>query len=153
MFRTVRFFLIAAAIAGPIVYLDLNWDAFPATVPTHFGPGGKPDGWGPRNTLIFVPAIAAVVVTALGVVRRFPTRFNYPVRITPENAALQQQIALRLLDWLQIEVASLLCYLSIQQMRTALGLASGLSPWFLAVVLPAIFGTITVYLWQAVRAK
>ncbi len=38
----------------PLAYLALVWDSLPETIPTHFNAAGEPDGWGSRDTLIYI---------------------------------------------------------------------------------------------------
>jgi uncharacterized membrane protein len=44
-------YLMLAAIAAPLIYLAFVWNQLPDIVPTHFGPSGKPDAFGPKWTL------------------------------------------------------------------------------------------------------
>ena len=149
----IRSVLVAAFLAAPVIYLTLNWRAFPQTIPTHFGASGLPDGWGPQWTLVLLPGISVLIVSLLTFAKRFPHLFNYPVRITDSNYDRQRILATGLLDQLQVVVAAMLGYISIQQMRTALKLASGLGVWFFAVTLVGMFGTISVYFVRAVKGR
>lgn len=153
MVAFIRNVIVAVALVTPALDLAVHWSSFPATVPMHFGVSGKPDGWGPRWTLALLPATAIVIVSLLAIVRRIPQHFNYPVRVTDENRALQQSLAIELLDQLRVVVAVMLGYISIQQMRTALGLTDGLGVWFLVVVVIAMFGTLGTYFTRALRAR
>jgi|SRR5436190_9124716 len=156
MNRSVQFVrsgAIAVAMLAPFVYLALNWAAMPATVPSHFGINGQPDAWGPRWHLFLVPACALVVVSLLSIGKRFSNHFNYPVRITEENRERQRELGLELIDELRFIVASLMGYISIQQMRTALNLTNGLGVWVMMLLVAAVFGTIGAYFVRSVRAQ
>ena len=145
--------IIVAALGIPAAYLAIHWSAFPETVPMHFGPSGKPDGWGPRWTLVLLPVIGVVVVSMLTIGKRFPSHFNYPVRVTDENVTHQRALAVGLLDQLRLVVAVMLAYISLQQMRTALGLTDGLGVWFLLVFVIAMLGSLATYFTRAIRAR
>lgn len=145
--------VIAVAVVAPFVYLALNWTAMPDSVPSHFGISGRPDAWGPRWNLFLLPACVVVMVSLLSLGKRFPNRFNHLVPITNENRERQRQLGLGLLDDLQVLIAATLCYISIQQMRTALKLTAGLGVWTMVLFLTAVFGTIGVYLVRSVKAR
>ena len=149
----VRSGAIAVAMLAPFVYLALNWTAMPATVPSHFGINGQPDAWGPRWNLFLLPALALVIVSLLSVGKRFPNHFNYPVRITEENRERQRELGLELIDELRFIVATLLGYISIQQMRTALNQTNGLGVWTMLLLVAAVFGTIAAYFVRSIRAR
>ncbi len=40
----------------PFIYLATIWSGLPETVPIHFNGKGEADGWGSKNTLIWMPA-------------------------------------------------------------------------------------------------
>ena len=149
----VRNGAIAVAMLAPFVYLALNWTAMPVQIPSHFGINGQPDAWGPRSHLFLLPAMALVLVTTLTIARRFSNHFNHPVRVTEENRERQRLLGLELLDELRFITATLLGYMSIQQMRTALNLTNGLGVWTMLLLVAAVFGTVGAYLIRAVRAR
>jgi hypothetical protein len=151
--QVLRSGVIAVAMLAPIVYLALNWSLMPATVPSHFGISGQPDAWGPRWNLFLIPIVAIVIVSLLTVGRRFSDHFNYPVVITDENRERQRQLGLGLLDDLRFIVATLLGYIAIQQMRTALNLTNGLGLWTLLLLIAALFGTIAAYIVRSILAR
>jgi hypothetical protein len=152
-FQVFRNGAIAVAILAPFVYLAFNWSGMPGSVPMHFGMTGKPDGWGPRWTLFLLPVTAVVVVSLLTFGKRFPSHFNYPVKVTAENRERQQRLGLELLDEMRFVVAVMLGYISIQQMRTALNLTNGLGVWTMLLIVAAMMGTIAAYMVRSIRAR
>jgi hypothetical protein len=52
--------LAAVALAAIVILFASDYGALPQTVATHFDAAGSPDGWGPKSTLILLPAIAAL---------------------------------------------------------------------------------------------
>lgn len=50
-----REFPIWVIIIIPIAYLVYIWGSLPETVPIHFNASGEADGWGSKNTLIWLP--------------------------------------------------------------------------------------------------
>jgi len=145
--------LSIAAVVAPIIVVACYWPALPARVPSHFNAQGQPDDWAAKITIVAVPILSVVLWIALRTVREFPGLFNYPVKITDENRARQEFLAIRLIDWLGFEVSLVFAYLTIQQVRVSLGHASGLGASFLWIALLAVFGTIGLYLRAAIQAR
>ncbi len=96
----MRKILEALALVALVLQAVLTWKAFlgpdrlPARVPLHFDLAGNPDGWGTPATLLYFPGIAVFIYLLFTVVTRFPSAFNYPVRVTPQNRARLEALAL-----------------------------------------------------------
>ena len=58
--RTVFIICLLVALV-PGIYLAFVWSSLPAIIPTHWGVGNKPDGWGSKNTLLGILAIPGVL--------------------------------------------------------------------------------------------
>lgn len=69
-------YLAFVAIALPLVYLFLVWNQLPDIVPTHFGPSGKPDAYGPKWTLTILSAVSIGVYFLLRYVPQLDPRLN-----------------------------------------------------------------------------
>lgn len=65
------------------------YDGLPEQIPTHFNASGVADKFGSRNTIFLLPVLAVVVSGGLIWLLRYPHKFNYLTKITPENAALE----------------------------------------------------------------
>lgn len=146
----------AAALVGlaaSIVLVVWALPILPEKIPIHFDFWGKPDGWGPKTGLFFLVGITAFSYVALTVVNLFPHIFNYPVRITEENAPRQYAIATSALRWLKLEIVWLITYTEWAAIQTALGKARGVSPWFAPLMLAVLLATVAVLLIRGYRAK
>ena len=145
------------AVAGLIVAFVLPafyWSALPERVPSHFGPSGQADVWSARGFVWFLPAMTVVVYLLLTLISLVPARYyNYPWRITEENAPRQVRIVRRLLCVLRAELVWLFVYLTWQTIRVALGQVSGLGSAFLPVTLVVVFGTVVYYFVRAASAR
>jgi hypothetical protein len=124
----------AAAIFGS--------DPLPVRIPVHFDLAGAPDRWGSRGTLWLIPLMAAVIYTLMTLVARYPSGFNFPMRIKPATRPRLESIALNLIGWLKVEVVGLFFWIQFQAIQYARNGRGELSPAFLPLVLVAIFGTI-----------
>jgi len=129
------------------------WRLLPAAVPTHFGVAGLPDAWGAKSSLFLLPAIAGGLYIMLGAASRYPTLYNYPVRITEENYQTQFILARYLLSSLKTEIIWIFACLNYLSVLTALRIRSGLGIHFIPVTLLIIFTTIGIYFSQALRNR
>lgn len=84
--------LNAAAWLFTALHFVLAWNCFPdlpEQIPTHFNVAGEADKFGSKNTVFLVPVLSLFLVAGLAWLVRFPHKFNYPNKITPENAAFE----------------------------------------------------------------
>lgn len=121
----------------------------PATIPTHFGPDGRPDKYGSNETLWIIPAIASFLYFLLTIIGRYPQSFNYLKRITAENAAQQYQAATTLLKCLKVSLLLLFIIIQWATYFTVQGKIGGLGWWFPAAIFILVFIPIIVYLYKA----
>ncbi len=150
-----KFFEIAA-ISGVIVGFGVlinHWSALPDSVPRHFGLDGRPDAYGGKEILLFLPIVALIFYLGLTVLGRFPHVLNYAWKITALNAYRQYRLARLLIVSLKAEMIWVFTYIEIIQIRTPLGRAEGLGPAFIPVMLAVFFATIGIYLYLAYKAR
>jgi hypothetical protein len=146
---------LTGIIAIFVMFLILYkyWPVLPEIIPTHFGISGKPDGWGGRGSLFFLPILGTFVYICLWFLSKYPHIYNYPVTITEENAPVQYLMARKLINWLRTFVVVLCGYTEWVSIQVALGKSSGLGPWFIAVVLLLTSGPIIYYVMKAVLVQ
>ena len=84
--------------------------SLPERIPTHFGLSGAPDGWGPKYVLYVLAGIAAVLYVGLTLLQRAPRISTYPFKVTEENRARLQMIAVGRLRWTKVEMAAIFTY-------------------------------------------
>ena len=146
-------------IAGAMFVLStilvplFSYQSLPKTIPSHFGFTGKPDAWGNVHLLFILPAVSLILFIALTGMRRFPHLFNYPVRITEENAARQYHLARIFITAVKTVIAALFAWIEFQTIRVALGKTDGLGTFFLPLFLALTFVTIAVYIAAAHLAR
>jgi uncharacterized membrane protein len=136
--------IVAVARAFPIL---------PARIPTHFGASGVPNGWGSKNSLWFVAGLNAFLYAAFLTLSLFPQTFNYPVKVTEENAERLYRRAIGMLRWLRIEVAWTFAFMIYRSVQVAFGSAKGLGGAFLYVVVALVLVTTLYWAVEMVREK
>lgn len=122
-----------------------NYANLPETIPTHFNASGEPDAYGSKSTIFTLPMIASLLFLLLSMGVRFPHKFNYSIKVTPENAAAQYANAARMLRFLKLSVVLVFLLINIQTIRTAAGKTEGLGWWFMLVVLGLIVGPLVYF--------
>ncbi|MEO0312620.1 MAG: hypothetical protein RIQ89_2277 [Bacteroidota bacterium] len=82
----------------------INHPSLPEIIPTHFNFSGHIDGYGSKQLIFNMPVLATVLFVGMTWLNKFPHLFNYPVKITTENAHSQYKIGTRLIRWLKLMV-------------------------------------------------
>lgn len=143
----------AIAILVSILLIIQFWGVLPDRIPIHFGLGGQPDALGDKVMIWMLPAVAAIIFVVLTAVSRYPHTFNYPVRITEQNARRQYLLGRSLLVWLKAEICWLFAFIVRQQILVALGNAQRFSIELVFGIILLIFATVGVYFVRAYLAR
>ncbi|MGR6835880.1 DUF1648 domain-containing protein [Syntrophomonas erecta] len=130
-----------------------SWGTLPDKIPSHFGITGQPDAWGNKSSLITLPIIAIATHLLLTIVSKYPHTFNYPAKITEENAEFQYLMARYLIAVLKVEIIWLFAYIEWIIIKVALGKTTGLGNLFLPVFLLVMLGTLGVYFYNTSKKK
>lgn len=143
--------MLTALFAGLFrVYPNLS-----DSVPTHFNAKGEVDSFGGKNSVFIAPLVALGIYLLLTLINRYPNLFNYPVKITQENAVLQYRLAKNYIAFVKLSVVLIfviiawnVVYLSLDKSKVLLQGTSFLIFLTLLLVLP--FG---YYIVQAKRNR
>jgi uncharacterized membrane protein len=139
--EVLAFLLCIGLVALPVIFLkDL-----PERIPVHFNGAGVPDGYGSRASIFLLPVIGAILYLLMTILSGYPNLYNYPVKITPENAVIQFSLASRFMRILKVLILILFLYICYKTINTAMGLSAGLGKAFLPVFLILITGSIIIY--------
>jgi hypothetical protein len=114
----------------------------PNRIPTHFDAVGQPTGWGTPRMLLAVPIVACALYLLMTWVARYPSAFNYPVRVTPANQQRLQELAVGMIAWLKAEMIWLMACIQMVTVRAARLGWGGLPVWLMPLALGVVFGTI-----------
>jgi uncharacterized membrane protein len=69
-----------------IAFSIFSYFRCPEIIPTHFAADGTPDQHGSKILLFLMPAIATILFFGLNALSRHPKIYNYPQKITEDNA-------------------------------------------------------------------
>jgi hypothetical protein len=150
--------LEALAVATLALQLWITYRALfgperlPERIPTHFDGAGNPNGWGTPTMLLLLPAIAVSIYLLFTVVTRFPSAFNYPVRVTTQNRLQLQALALDMIAWLKVELICLFTWIQWATIEVARHPQQGLPGMLMPIALVAVFATIAWHIVAMFRA-
>ena len=139
------------ALVGLWILIFLNYSNLPDTIPTHFNGAGKVDNYGGKATLFMLPIIATVAYIGLTVLNNYPHIFNYPTKLTAENALRQYTSATRMIRYLKFVIVLVFSLIVFMTLRTAAGESEGLGAWFLPFTLGLIFIPLGIFVIQSFR--
>lgn len=146
---------ITAAIgilAGFILIINV-WGNLPEQIPTHFDLSGQPDDWGGKRSLVIVQVVVTALYLLLSYVSRYPHQFNYPWRISGQNAAAQYRNARQMLVMVKTEMVWFFLYLLWASIQVAFGKAQGLGGLFILILMALIIGTLAFYIFRGYKLK
>jgi uncharacterized membrane protein len=145
---------IGLAILVMLFVLPLHFLSYlPERIPTHFNGAGIPDGYGSRSSIWILPVTGAFMYLLLTLVAAFPQIYNFPVKITENNALVQYRLATRFIRILKTLILILFLFLSFQTVNTALGKSLGLGKSFLPIFLILTLFPLIFYLVKALNNK
>jgi len=110
-----------AALVSMWIFLLSAYFKLPEIIPTHYNFSGEADVFGGKSEIWFLPAIATIVFIATTILSFYPHIFNYPVKITEENALRQYKNAVMMLRCLKLLIVVQFELIVIQTIRIADG--------------------------------
>ncbi len=125
----------------------------PTIIPTHFDAAGKVNGHGHKAMLLFMPILGTLLYWGMTYVNKYPHIFNYPVKITPENALNQYTNGTKMGRYLIIALVTLFIVIVLVTYLTVKGVIDGLGYWFLPFIIFIIFIPMTYFIIQAFKMK
>ncbi len=129
------------------------YNQLPDQIPIHFNGKGEADGFGSKNLIFLIPVIGLTNGLIIKKLNNYPHKFNYPVKITEQNAFIQYSIATRMMRMLNTFIILMMLYICYSQIRNALGQQSGLGQWFLPLFITAIFIIVVIPIYQSYKYK
>jgi uncharacterized membrane protein len=131
--------LSAVSVLVSVGIVASSWGSLPERTPSHFATTGIADAYGSKANVLAPVLLAVGLYLLFSVVQRIPPRFyNYPVRITADNAAAQYGLARACLAAIKATLSAILACGTWLTVQVALGHRQGLGGWFLPGVLLAV---------------
>lgn len=146
-------------VAGWIVLAATWFVAFhglftlPSSVATHFNFHGEPDGWGSPLFLLFLPALASIMIPLLTWLNQRPHLFNYPAKITLENARQHYTRATRFIRTLKLSLGLVFLGIELMMRLSADGSVKPNAAWMLPAIVFLVMGPLVMYLYNSSRKR
>ncbi|WP_333865978.1 DUF1648 domain-containing protein [Sphingobacterium sp.] len=131
--------------------ITVNYNKLPEIVPVHYNVKGNADKFGARSTILLLPGIATILYLVMTAINRFPHLFNYPVKITQENALQQYTAASRLIRYLKFIVVVIFAIIAFRSIPNTSATSEGLGIWFLPFVLLSVFVPVIYFILKSVK--
>lgn len=128
-----------------------NYRILPDTIPVHYNIAGEIDDTGSKATILVLPLITTLLFIGLTILNRYPHIFNYPVKITEQNALRQYSNAMMLIRVLKLVIVAVFTSIAWFMIRGASDRQVNLGIWFLPVFLALVMIPMGVYLRSAFR--
>ena len=138
---------LLALVLLPLYYFDM----LPDEIPSHFGPNGQPDDYSRKGIIWTLPIIGLLLSTGLFWLNKHPHTFNYPQKITEDNAERLYTVATKVTRFINAQMALVFAYLAYSTIHTALGTQDGLSPYFLVIFIICNFVVIGYLLYKSTQ--
>ena len=125
----------------------------PESIPTHYNGMGEVDGYGPKATIFFLPALGTVLFAFLTFIIKKPETFNYTVEITEEKALTQYTNSTKLLRFMKLALLILFIVIDYKTIAISKGASDGLGKWFLPFTIALIFVPVVFSVYKSFSKK
>ena len=112
----------------------------PEQIPRHFNIKGEPDAWGHKDSIWTFPILGISLFLIMFFLNKFPHLFNFPEKITPENAEKNYRKVTRVMRWVNLGTVLLFLFITFQTIQTALGHAEGVGAGLIIIIFCACAG-------------
>jgi hypothetical protein len=137
-------------LLGVWTWLLLVYGQLPASLPSHYSALGQADAFDSKASLWLLMAIPTGLYVLLTWAARKPHTFNYPIEITPQNAAFQYANATRMIRYLKTVLVLAFGYIVLRSMYPS---PAGLGAGFLVAFFVALFLPLTYFLQKTFRSQ
>jgi len=138
-----------------ILWIIILWCFFklPETIPLHYNFSGIADSYGNKYTYFILPVVGTLLFVLLTIINRYPHLFNYPVKITEDNALKLYTIATRLIRYMKMVILLIFLFIEITTYKVSTHASPGLVKWFLPLTFALIFIPLIYVILKSVLKK
>ncbi len=144
--KILVFFAMLISILN-LVYAIYSFPNLPATIPVHFGIDGKPNGWGGKYTIFFIPLINFALVCFMASVRKHPFSYlNLPIKVSNNNVEERVKLGKQLLDLICVAISILFFFVELHIVKSSQNPISSNGLFFVIIsIVAAILGLSAFY--------
>lgn len=133
-------------IFGCFLFLALNYESLPDSLPRHYGSDGVPDAYGAKAIIWVLPIFGFFLYFVLGFISYLPGLINLPFNPSPENIEHYQRKYARMIRFLNVVMVGTFAFFTYQSVQIGLGTQSQLPGYFKLVSLGLLLGIPLIYL-------
>lgn len=135
-------------LIGTFIFLIVSWELIPNKIPGHYNVVGEIDKITNKNSLIILLAVGWGMFILISTVEKFPQTWNTGVQVTEKNKEKVYRILKNMLGTIKLLISAVFSYLTIVSTTV-----ENLPITFLPIFLVLIFGSITYFIIQLIKAK
>lgn len=135
--------------AAIFVYFFLRYPSVPEMVPTHYNFSGECDDMGAKSSLIWIGVIEVFIYISLGILSRYPHKYNYPFELTDKNKTVIYEASSAFVLALRFIVMLILALPILAALEGFMALPMVLVPAI--IILPALI--VFFYLYRLYQLK
>lgn len=128
---------LVCLVTAPIYF----YNSLPDNIPIHYNIHGQPDAYESKQTIWILPLIGLFLYIGMTLLNKIPHLFNYPTKVTSENAERLYRIGTRTVILLKVISTLIFAYLNFKTI--SIGLSHSTDLGFLFT--PAIIFIIIVF--------
>ena len=140
IFEIVGVIGIMCLFAFPIYFLN----DLPNQIPKHYNILGEVDALGDHRLIWLLPIIGLVLYIGLTFLSKYPFIFNYPTKVTNENAEKLYTLATRIIRLIKVVVILLFTFLNFKTIEIAINRPTNIEKFHLPIfltILTILIGT------------
>lgn len=123
-----------------LIYTIIYYSRLPENIPMHFNYSGKVTRYGGKDSIWALNIIGYLVVYGGYYLNKFPHIFNYPQKITRENAEKFYSDATKMIRYLNLCIAFLFSIISFEIINIAMDSSKKINPAFNYIIIVIIIG-------------
>ncbi len=131
----------------PVYY----YDQLPDVIPSHYGANGKADGFSGKGIIWMLPILGLILYLGIHWLNKYPHIFNFPQKVTEENAERLYTIATKVTRFINAQIAIVFTYITYSTIQTSLGYQDGLSSNFTILFIVSNFLIVGFLLYQSTK--
>lgn len=100
--KRISDFLSHIVVLGTLLFIAMYYPYIPDQIPIHYDAHGQCDAMGDKSNLFFVLAIMVGGYILLGLISKYPHRFNYPLEVKEINKLKVHSVAAAMVKVLRL---------------------------------------------------
>ena len=131
-------------LACSLVYTIYYYGSLPEKIPMHFNASGEVNSYGSKNSIWALYGIAITTVIGMYFLNKSPHIFNYPQKITKDNAQKSYTDATKMLRYLNFGIALLFSTIGYEIVSIALNSSNSFTTYSNYIII-VIIATMTLF--------